>query len=103
MTFQIRRGLFETNSSSIHSMVLCTEDEYNRWLAGELAFDIDEGVLTTDLKGEWSYVGEDFEKINNTRHHFDDRTGHTYVDADYKLVTLSDGTKVGLLEYDGDI
>lgn len=36
---QIRRGVFETNSSSTHSLTICTEDEFNKWKDGELMFD----------------------------------------------------------------
>ena len=32
----IRLGTFETNSSSTHSMVICTEEEYEKWANGEL-------------------------------------------------------------------
>ena len=32
---QIRQNTFETNSSSTHSLVLCTEDEFNDWVAGK--------------------------------------------------------------------
>ena len=32
----IRLGTFETNSSSTHSMVICSEEEYKKWAAGEL-------------------------------------------------------------------
>ena len=28
---QVRRNVFETNSSSTHSLCLCTKDEYNKW------------------------------------------------------------------------
>ena len=35
----IRRGLFETNSSSVHSLTFCTEDEWSKWKNGELYFD----------------------------------------------------------------
>ncbi|MBQ8298415.1 MAG: hypothetical protein IJX99_00830 [Clostridia bacterium] len=35
----IRRGTFETNSSSTHSITICTEDEYTKWEKGELYFD----------------------------------------------------------------
>ena len=37
---QIRRGLFETNSSSTHSLTMCDKDTYERWKNGELLFDI---------------------------------------------------------------
>lgn len=36
---QVRRGVFETNSSSTHSLTICTEDEFNKWANGELMFD----------------------------------------------------------------
>ena len=32
---QIRQNTFETNSSSTHSLVLCTEDEFNDWKSGK--------------------------------------------------------------------
>lgn len=36
MKIQIRRGVFETNSSSTHSITICTQDEYNKWIKGEV-------------------------------------------------------------------
>lgn len=33
---QIRRGVFETNSSSTHSLTMCMEDDFKRWERGEL-------------------------------------------------------------------
>ncbi len=35
----IRRGVFETNSSSTHSITLCTKEEYEKWKKGEFLFD----------------------------------------------------------------
>lgn len=37
---QIRRNVFETNSSSTHSLTICTEDEFDRWKSGELMLDM---------------------------------------------------------------
>lgn len=31
MKRQIRRGVYETNSSSCHSLVMCMESDYDRW------------------------------------------------------------------------
>lgn len=31
MKRQIRRGTFETNSSSTHAIVMCTESDYDKW------------------------------------------------------------------------
>ena len=35
MRRQIRRGVFETNSSSVHSITMCSDDEYKSWENGE--------------------------------------------------------------------
>lgn len=35
----IRRGIFETNSSSVHSITMCSDDEYSKWKNGEAYFD----------------------------------------------------------------
>lgn len=36
---QIRKNVFETNSSSTHSLTMCTEAEYEKWKNGELIYD----------------------------------------------------------------
>lgn len=36
---QVRRSVFETNSSSTHSITICTEDEYEKFKRGELMYD----------------------------------------------------------------
>lgn len=36
--FQVRRGIFETNSSSTHSMTMCMQDKYDAWKNGKLYF-----------------------------------------------------------------
>lgn len=43
----IRHNLFETNSSSVHSMTLLTEDEYNKWVSGDYYLDFGEGRVLT--------------------------------------------------------
>ena len=35
---QIRKNVFETNSSSTHTLAICTEDEYKDWQDGKLLF-----------------------------------------------------------------
>lgn len=36
---QVRSSVFETNSSSTHSLTICSEEEFNNWKNGELLFD----------------------------------------------------------------
>lgn len=35
----IRCGVFETNSSSVHSLSFCTDDEWNDWRDGKTVWD----------------------------------------------------------------
>ena len=57
---QVRHGVFETNSSSTHSLTVCTQDEFDRWERGELLFDRwgDEFVEASTVK-----TGSDMDKI----------------------------------------
>lgn len=36
---QIRRGVFETNSSSTHSITICSESEFDRWKERKLYYN----------------------------------------------------------------
>lgn len=48
MKIQIRRGVFETNSSSTHSLVITTQDEYDKWKNGEVYFDKNNNSFITE-------------------------------------------------------
>lgn len=49
---QIRRGTFETNSSSTHSITICTEEEFEKFENGELVFDKwEEKLIPVDSEG----------------------------------------------------
>ena len=50
MNRQIRRGVFETNSSSVHSLTMCTGSDYDKWKNGELVWSRwdDELIPITD-------------------------------------------------------
>ena len=36
---QIRRNVFETNSSSTHSITMCMKSEFDKWIDGELVWN----------------------------------------------------------------
>lgn len=38
MKRKIRKGVFETNSSSTHSLTMCSEEEFEAWKRGEVLF-----------------------------------------------------------------
>ena len=48
MKIQVRRGVFETNSSSVHSLCICSADDYDKWKNGELFYDLYNDVLIED-------------------------------------------------------
>ena len=75
MKRQVRRGVFETNSSSVHSITMCTKSDYEKWENGELVFnkwseelvpitdeikksmDAKERIyLTYEQFGDWEYL-----------------------------------------------
>lgn len=36
MIFQVRQGVFETNSSSTHTLTICSKDDYDKWKHGDV-------------------------------------------------------------------
>lgn len=63
----IRRNVFETNSSSTHSMTICTKSEYEQWKNGELLFDRyrDELVKPEDIKEKNDYRYQTYDAYTN--------------------------------------
>lgn len=47
MRRQIRRGVFETNSSSVHSLTMCSGEEYKKWESGEVLYWKDKDKFST--------------------------------------------------------
>ena len=64
MKRQIRRNVFETNSSMCHALVIVTEQEYKDWEDGKLIFDtwadkfVTENELERPLEDDedWQYA-----------------------------------------------
>lgn len=50
---QIRRGVFETNSSSTHSITICSESEFDKWKNGKVYFN---DSYYSSLKGEGQWL-----------------------------------------------
>lgn len=47
MKRQIRRGVFETNSSSVHSLTMCSGEEYKKWENGKVLYWSDKNKFGT--------------------------------------------------------
>lgn len=101
---KIRKGVFETNSSSVHSMTMCSDDEYKKLLSGELLVGkYSGGVFTREeaLKSHWNYnpdkkyteeqidrlVAEEYAK-------FEDYGDDSYFEYFEDSYTLPDGQEV---------
>ena len=66
MKIQIRRNLFETNSSSVHTITMCMDSDYEKWKSGEYVFNLFDHKLipVTDEKYQEWFKLSDEEKKN---------------------------------------
>lgn len=60
----IRIGVFETNSSSTHSLTICSKAEFEAWQNGDVLFSIDSEKFMTmeEIKLEWEKDTKDSKK-----------------------------------------
>lgn len=103
MKLSVRRGLFETNSSSVHSITMCSKSDYDKWVNGELYFDIwseklvpnsdkiqenrkeneyDQQYLTHDEFFDYDYIPHEIFKETATTEHGDEIVAFGYYGFD---------------------
>lgn len=63
---QVRHNVFETNSSSTHSLTICSKSEYERW-GKDLWFDMDNDEF---IPAGWT--GDDIEEV---KQYYEERNG----------------------------
>lgn len=116
----IRRGVFETNSSSTHSITMCSKEDYDKWEQGEMLHN-DGGLVTREeaieelKKNKWfnknnpNFDFSDGEAVDEALANNDYRTSKQYWDS-CDLETFEDtyttknGEKIvafGYFGYDG--
>lgn len=122
MRRQVRRNVFETNSSSVHSITMCSRETYSKWAKGELYKDYLEGIFKTreeiieELKTEkipgteklvYSYVDwDDTDEVNRiialeywvTKNQYDEDMEY---ETFYDTYTTSSGEEVVAFGYFG--
>lgn len=71
MKKQIRHGVFETNSSSVHSLTMCSGEEYEKWEKGEILywgeidkFDTRENIINALKTARWYSGGLMYDNVN---------------------------------------
>lgn len=101
--FQVRHGIFETNSSSMHSLTFISDEEMEAFKCGELLFDTWGDVLVTREEAEMvergrvNYSGERFYNYDNLS-----ELGYYYGGEAYcSTATLPDGHHANYICYYG--
>lgn len=96
----IRMGVFETNSSSTHSITMCSKEDYNKWEKGELLFDMcKEKFVPLDKQEEYKTENKWCELITSEEY-WDDE----YLETFEETFTTKSGEKIvafGKYGYDG--
>lgn len=72
MRRQIRYHVFETNSSSVHSLTMCTKAEYDKWSDGEVWFDSYRKKFIEPFSPEEKYAGDIKNYYDNYNGNVDD-------------------------------
>ena len=94
MKISIRRGVFETNSSSTHTITMCSEEEYNKWKNGELVFDRWQEELVEPKEDNEYYKYQTYDEFWENE----------YLEGFVEKYTTNSGEKViafGLYGYEG--
>lgn len=61
MKINIRKNVFETNSSSVHSLCICTEEEFDAWKKGELYYNYWSDEFTKSPVDGWNEDNQTYE------------------------------------------
>ena len=116
---QIRPLIFETNSSSVHCLVVLTASEYNAWKNGEAFIDYYASgedrrpkVCTLEELKEKMNADKDFnpedygnekEAIEEYGRDYEDVFSYEYLEEEYEILTVNvdDKVVVSIEGYDG--
>lgn len=115
MKRQIRRGVFETNSSSVHSITMCSSEEYQKWIDGKLLywrdrekFGVREDIIEEMQDISWlKYTNwEDEDEVNDVFSDEGVKTYEEFFDEDWyetfvNSYTTPNGEKVVAFGYYG--
>lgn len=95
---QIRRNVFETNSSSTHSITMCSKDDYDRWNSGEVY--LNKGWWSKDNESEYKnkkFVTRDeaidIIKCDGSNIEYDDEyydSFDEYIAKEYNIYTIDE-------------
>lgn len=100
---QIRQGVFETNSSSTHSICICTQDEFNKFKNGEMVYNNWDEELVTEEEFEKMCKSNDYIVDYKDKKNFDDFFYKGYLETYIEKFTSPSGDEmVAFGEYGHD-
>ena len=86
MKKQIRYGVFESNSSSTHTLTIVTEAEFDAWKKGKMFYDSWDDKLVKS-KDECKYPEDNCET-------YDEWCDDDYLETYYERYTTENGDKI---------
>lgn len=81
----VRLGVFETNSSSTHSITICKKEDYDKWVNNENVFMDNYGNIHVDEERYQKYLKEKDEQYYNDDNYYSSRTFEQYINNDRRL------------------
>lgn len=115
MKRSIRVGVFETNSSSVHSITICSKEEYEQWENGELLLNrygspkfINKNEKIEELKNDPECNDINFDNEDEINEVLREEDLYTYSDYDdieyeqfYKTFITKNGEEIVAFGYYG--
>jgi len=76
----VRRGVFETNSSSVHSLTIMTQENYDKWNEGTY---MHEGEFYTFEEAKKALEAEKWFDVEESKEYTEEEWKETLLDYDY--------------------
>lgn len=101
----IRRGTFETNSSSTHSITMCKESDFDKWKNGEMYWDRwnESLVSKEEVEKEMAKLKEEFisEHLDYDKDDIDwEEQLEDYLNSDKEYYTYEEFNNYDYIEYE---
>ena len=107
----VRRGVFETNSSSTHSITICSKKQFDDWKAGKCFFNVDtEKFVVSDTSRVEKYKKEAVEQYKRLKDNdpysvswdmLAPEDQKRYIDAHVKYCLEQERDNYNCMSYDG--
>lgn len=94
---QVRNGVFETNSSSVHSITMCTKSDYDKWVNGEIYWSrwddkfVSKEVFEKELEDQKKFFSEECPEYERGTEEWEDEfNDYLRNEADFEYYTYDD-------------